>query len=216
MAAPSKSESTKSRALFGVDPYWERIHLAYRYEVAKRTKVDREAIGTSNPVFEPGEIAHVDDYGTLIGGFYNFLEWQGMILSHKERIVKAKVEHRSRTRFCLVLQRLDDGKYIICYLTSFKQAQHGHNIQSILGRLFAIAIDDTPEYPLGTPSIKMVPKWRGHSFLFALPVLRRNLVPSKVGHTRFILRMGELERVKQMVMGRVNVCPLIHVMRAMR
>jgi hypothetical protein len=193
--------------MLGIDPYWERIRLAYEYEVEKRTTAHPRAIIASNTVFEPGEIAHIDD-GTLSGGFYDFLEWQGMTLNRRERAVKVTAKRGSRGRFCLVVQRLDDGRYIVCYLASFSQVQDGEKIKNSLGRLFAIAIDDTPEFPPGTPSIKVVPKWEGYGFLYAIPVPRQNLVRPKAVNKRFILRMGELERVKRLIVERVKVCPL--------
>jgi len=188
--------------MLGVDPYWERIHLAYRFEVEKRTK---RGINPDSNLFEPGEIAHIDDDGTLLAGFYDFLEWQGMRLTRGERYLKAKVQRGQQGRFCLVLQRLCDGGYIICYLTSFNQAAHGENIQSSLARLFAIAIDGTPEYPPGTPSIKLVPAWTGGGFLYAMPVPRHNLKRTTIMKIPFILRMGELERVKRLITERVKV-----------
>lgn len=191
--------------MLGVDPYWERIHLAYHFEIEKRTQRRTQDSGVSD-VFEPGEIAYVNDDGTLIAGFYDFLEWQGIRLTHGEKFLQKKMRQDSRGRYCLVVQRLDDGRYIICYLTSFHQAMRAENIQTSLARLFAIAIDDTPEYPPGTPSIKVVPKWTGHGFLYAIPVPRQRLVRHNAVNKRFILRMGELERVKRLIVERVKVC----------
>jgi len=194
--------------MLGVDPYWERIHLAYQYEVDRRTKSKYRHVIASNMVFEPGEIAYISDDATLIGAFYDFLEWQGMTLSGIEMAAKKRIKRRSRGRFCLVLERLNHGGYIICYLASFHQAYDWRNIQSSLARLFAIAIDDTPEFPPGTPSIKVVPKWKGCGFLYGIPVYRQNLVRPVAGNVRFILRMGELERVRNLVLERVTVSPV--------
>lgn len=189
--------------MLGVDPYWERIHLAYHFEVEKRTKQG----SAPADVFEPGEIAHIDDDGTLTAGFYDFLEWQGLRLTHREKTLQKKIKRDGKGRYCLVVQRLDDGRYIICYLASFHQAVYAENIQNSLSRLFAIAIDDTPEYPPGTPSIKVAPKWTGQGFLYAIPVPRYSLVRNTtVKNKRFILRMGELERVKRLIVERVKVC----------
>jgi hypothetical protein len=188
--------------MLGVDPYWERIRLAYYYYYyeVENTMVEQQ----TNTVFEPGEIARIDDHGTLHRGFYDFLEWQGMKLSRRERVWKKKLKRETFGRYCLVVQRLDDGRYVICYLASFNHAQEGQNIQGSLARLFAIAMDDTPEFPLGTPSIKIVPKWGKYAFLHAIPVPRQNLV--RLGaNARFILRMGELERVKRLIVERVKV-----------
>lgn len=196
-AAPSRC----TISMLGVDPYWERVHLAYHYEVEKRTKAHR----TANASFEPGEIAFVNDDGTLGGAFYDFLEWQGMSLSPEEKINQRNAKRNRHGRYCLVLDRLDNDAYIVCYLTSFHQAQHGTNIQTTLARLFAIAIDETPEFPLGTPSIKVVPKWAGYGFLYAMPVCRWDLAQSRAINTRFILRLGELERVKRLILERVKV-----------
>jgi len=193
--------------MLGVDPYWERIHLAYRFQVRERTKTRRE----TNPVFYPGEIAHIDDDGTLSSCFYDFLEWQGMPLTGKEMAIKRKLSRQSFGRDCVILQRLDNNTYIVCYLASFNQAQHSQNIRSLLKKLFAIAIDDTPDYPPGTPSIKMNPKWEGYGFLYAIPVPRQNLVRHKALYSRFMLSMGELERVKRLVAERVMVSPLHYV-----
>ena len=193
--------------MLGVDSYWERIHLAYRYEVEKRTKAHQRAIIASHTVFEPGEIAHINDNGTLLAAYYDFLEWQGLELHHKEKLLRAKVHRNDYGRFCLVIERLGDGRYIVCYITSFNHTQDGQHIQSILGKLFAIAIDGTdgtPEFPPGTPSIKLVPPWRGHGFLYAMPVPRQNLKRHKHRQLRYILRMGELERVKQLIRLRVE------------
>lgn len=189
--------------MLGVDPYWERLHLAYRFEVEKRT-TNRSTVQVSE-VFEPGEIAHIDDDGSLLAGFYDFLEWQGMPLRRKEIEIKKKLRRARDGRWCLVVHRLDDGRYVICYLTLFNQAQHGENIKSSLSRLFAIAIDDTPQYPTGTPSIKLLPKWGECAFLYAMPVPRRNLVRGKTLHIRHILRVGELERVRRLIVERVKV-----------
>jgi len=128
-----------------------------------------------------------------------------MTLSRSERVLKRKVNRDSQGRYCLVLERHPDGTYIICYLTTFSQANHGKNIQSKLARLFSVAIDDTPDFPPGTPSVKVVPKWRGTGFLFAVPVRRQNLMPHKLINVRFILRMGELERVKRLILERVKI-----------
>lgn len=186
--------------MLGVDPYWERIHLAYHFEVDRRTRYK-----TSGPTFELGEIAYVEDEGTLSSSLYDFLEWQGLELTQQERVWRDKLKLNGFGRMCLVVQRLDDGTYIICFLASFGETIHGKNIKGSLAKLFAIAIDDTPEFPLGTPSIKVVPKWKGHGFLYAIPVPRRNLRRHKI-NIRFILRMGELERVKRLILERVKVC----------
>ncbi|KIM86179.1 hypothetical protein PILCRDRAFT_4719 [Piloderma croceum F 1598] len=196
--------------MLGFDPYWERIHLAYHYEVKKRTEAHLQA----NTVFYPGEVAHIKDDGTLTSGLYDFLEWQGMPLRREEMVVKRKLSRESFGRDCVILQRLDSNRYIICYITSFHQAQNSQKIQSSLGKLFAIAIDDTPEYPPGTPSIKITPKWEGHGFLLAIPVPRQNLVRHKATNSRFMLGMGELERVKQLVVEKVKVFKSDH--RAIR
>jgi hypothetical protein len=193
--------------MLGVDPYWERIHLAYYYEVKKRTLAHLQ----SNTVFYPGEIAHIEDDGTLSSGFYDFLEWQGIPLSSKEMAIKRKLNRENFGRSCVILERLPENRYIICYLTSFHQAQHGQRVQGLLGKLFAIAINDTPEYPPGTPSIKIYPKWEGCAFLYAIPVLRQNLVRHKAIKSRFMLGMGELERVKQLITERVEVSRLHYV-----
>jgi hypothetical protein len=191
--------------MLGVDSYWERIHLAYNYEVEKRTSAHQQELIATNNVFWPGEIAFIEDNGTLSSGFYDFLEWQGMPLRRKEIEIKKKLRRARDGRWCLVVHRLDDGRYVICYLTLFNQAQHGENIKSSLSRLFAIAIDDTPQYPTGTPSIKLLPKWGEYAFLYAMPVPRRNLVRGKTLHIRHILRVGELERVRRLIVERVKV-----------
>ena len=191
--------------MLGFDPYWERIDAAYNYEIRRRTE-----ILAANTPLEPGEIAHVADDGTLAAGFYDFMEWHGMKLTKQEESIRTKlklgaVKGGSRGRFCLVIQRLDDGRYIICYLTSFNSIKYGTNLEGLLGKLFAVAIDDTPDYPPGTPSIKVLPKWHGNGFLYTIPVPRKNLQRKKSG-IRFMLRMGELERVKRLVSDRVQVC----------
>lgn len=191
--------------MLGVDPYWERIHLAYdffynhpQYHIPRRQ---------AEVEFEPGEIAHIEDEGTLVRGLYDFLEWQGLPITRQEIIVRDKAKDRGTSgRMCLVLQRLADGRYLICYLASFRQVTYGADIQSPLARLFSIALEDTPEFPEGTPSIKIIPKWGVHGFLYALPIPRRKLVRHKARDVRFMLRLGELERVKRLILDRVQVC----------
>lgn len=193
--------------MLGFDTYWERIDAAYRYEVRRRTRILEDE--AANTPLEPGEIAHIDDDGTLSAGFYDFMEWQGMKLTRREEGIRAKLKlnvlrGNSFGRWCLVIQRLDDGRYIICYLTSFNSLKYGANLESLLGKLFAVAIDDTPEYPPGTPSIKMSPKWHGNGFLYAIPVPRENLRRHSISG-RIMLRMGELERIKRLISERVQV-----------
>ncbi|KAF7969525.1 hypothetical protein HWV62_27019 [Athelia sp. TMB] len=139
------------------------------------------------------------------------MEWQGLPITRDERIIRDKAKKDMRGRMCLVLQRLADGRYLICYLTSFGQRKLGQNIESTLGRLFAIAVDDTPDFPAGTPSIKVCPKWGGHAFLYALPVPRANLVRHKLAkRVRFMLHIGELERLKTMIVDRMRVFKAFH------
>jgi hypothetical protein len=193
--------------MLGLDPYWERIHLSYHYEVQERTEVRI----LPNADFNPGEIAHIKDDGTLGSALYDFLEWQGMPLTREEMAVKKMLNRKSFGRDCVILQRLDSNRYIICYITTFHQAQHSERIRSSLGRLFAIALNDTPEYPPGTPSIKIEPKWEGYGFIYAIPVPRQNLVRHKATKSRFMLCLGELERLKRLVVERVKVSPFHYV-----
>lgn len=154
--------------------------------------------------FLPGEIAHIQDDGSLICGFYDFATWQGLKITQEESKLISMAGPVGR--MCLVLQRLADGTYLVCFLTSFGGTKRGEKIASPLGRLFAVAIDDTAEYPKGTPSVKFTPKWLNGAFLYALPVPRKTLVRHKLAkHRPFMLSVGELERVKRLILDRIRV-----------
>lgn len=221
---PSPAHAGIAQYMLGSSPFWDHINLAYELLQDPRAlsqpdeaQLDKSADRLTRleqyrghqkkeDEFLPGEIAHIQDDGSLIRGFYDFVTWQGLKITQEESRLRNLAKREPTGRMCLVLQRLADGTYLICFLTSFGGTKRGVNIASPLGRLFAVAIEDTEEFPKGTPSVKLTPKWRTGAFLYALPVPRKKLVRHKLAkYMPFMLSVGELERVKRLILDRIRV-----------
>lgn len=194
------------------DPRWEQMHDMYEYEFAKRThnltsttlNLSAEEQLAASQLFEPGEIAHIRGCGGVNLAFLEFLQGQGYKLSAKERCLKYNMKHTGESigKYCIVLERLGAGKYIVCYITSFHKIIHGSGL-SPTATLFSIAMGDTPPYPPDIKPLRITPSWIGSGFIFGVPVIREGL--KKVKYGRYLAHYGELHRLKSLIRERLKV-----------
>lgn len=186
---------------------WERVNLANFFDYARRTREynqDKNELDSGDPVFDAGEIALTD--GGLPLAFLNFLKRRGYQLSTQEQILLARLKRYNHKRYCLVLRRLDNGDYIVCYLATHGRAFFGKNIANPIGRFFSIALGSTPEWPPGTDPIKVSPRWIKGSFIYGVPVVQSKLTVPKYGTARrFMVQSGELQRLMTFIEKRIKV-----------
>ncbi|KDQ61114.1 hypothetical protein JAAARDRAFT_709778 [Jaapia argillacea MUCL 33604] len=184
--------------MHNLDPFWERLHVAYELEAQKRSTYIQN---TSPTLFEPGEIAYSPGLG-VTSTYYRFLKLQGYRLT-KEELFFDKQRHPSRGKYCLVIQRLRDGSYLVCPLTTVGRLGVGADIPNPALRFFAVAIGTTPEWPPGVQPIATYPTWRGNGFLFGAPIRRTKLIKPNL-YVRAMLRAGELDRVKKLLVEKIK------------
>jgi hypothetical protein len=181
-----------------VDPYWEGIHLACFFEFSKRTR--KKYLDRPDGVFDPGDIAHVS--GSLTASFYEFVKGRGLQLFAGERKLLTFVSEMP-DRYCLVLNRHGDGKYTVCYLTTFGGATHGKYIASPIGQFFGLALGKTAKWPPGIKAVRTTPPWDGPAYLFTVPIVREGLDAPRMDG-RVTLEPGELERVRKIVDNKIQ------------
>ncbi|KAF9227725.1 hypothetical protein BS17DRAFT_813628 [Gyrodon lividus] len=192
----------------GVDLPWERIRCLYEYELAKRAQpistqsdFSPEEQLKANRLFEPGDIAHVNRKG---GVSLSFLQSRGYKLSTEERPLKYAMEDigESMEKYCLVFERLATHKYIVCYITSFRNIVDPEGL-SPSAVLFSIGMGDTPFYSSGVQPLRIVPSRVWHGFVYRVPVIREEL--KKVKHGRYFADFGELDRIKLLIKDRLKI-----------
>ncbi|KAJ8507493.1 hypothetical protein ONZ45_g10150 [Pleurotus djamor] len=182
---------------------WERNTLATYLEFTRRTgQFNKDERG--NVSFHAGELALTD--GGLPHAFVEFVQRRGYRLTSQERELLLPGFRGDLKRYCLVLGRLEDGRYLVCYLATFNKAFHGKNISSPIGRFFSISIGKTIPWPPGYASIKVSPPWPEGSFIFGVPIVRSNLTVPKFGTSRrFMVDSGELQRLKSFIQTRIQL-----------
>lgn len=212
-APPSPWDDDPLSSPWDADPrwHWESLHLAYHFELIRRTqtlaqqRLTAAELRQAKLVFEPGEIAHVS--GGLNLAFLHFLEARGYELNMHERALRKWLGRRKSGKYCVVVERVNEDTYWVCYITSFGDCRNGRDISSPVGRYFGLALGDTPPWPPDLPTIDTNPHWEGGAaYIVAMPVLRRGLASTGRGSFRHMLQAGALERVRQQVMLRVQVC----------
>lgn len=178
------------------DSFWEAIHLANRF-AHRRTVV--KYFDRLSGVFEAGDIAYA--YGSLSASYHDFLARRGYELTVPERARSR--HHLARGRYCVVLDYLGAGTYVICYLTTFGRSRNYEDIRSPIGQLFGLPIGQFTKWP-GVKHLRTDPPWnyQRNSYILGIPTIRRGLInpnyPSR-------LLPGELERVKSLIVERVEV-----------
>lgn len=153
--------------------------------------------------FEPGDIAYLEGY--IHDAFTDHLVQRGYHTSFLE------TPRANRTgRYCLVLRRLGDDRYLVCYLTSFGGASGYEDVNTLMGRTYGLPLGESVYWP-GIPSLETRPMWNG-GFIFAIPVVREGLSRSNLS-VRCRLVPSELERAKILIRERlqVRITELIHV-----
>jgi hypothetical protein len=197
-----------------VDPYWERIRLAFDFEnekwsrnwIWKRGLKKTDERGRDDR-FLPGQILYVK--GSISGSWFDYLERQGYTLLDRELRERQSAAQNNQNydtgKYCVVVDRLGTGRYIVCHLTTFARSLDPKNITSPLGRFFSLAVEDTPGWPVGMPSLRTNPKWNGGAFVVALPVVREYLLLPTGLPSRFALWPGELHRLRRFIFERGQV-----------
>ncbi|KAL4077239.1 hypothetical protein V8B97DRAFT_1409510 [Scleroderma yunnanense] len=112
----------------------------------------RELISSSTQVLRPGQIAYVSGQGGVNLALLEFLERQGYPLTVTERAMKRKHQQQMPLvgKYCLVLERLEKDRYLVCYMTTFQKAVSATNM-SPLARFFGFAVGKTPPHPSDIP-----------------------------------------------------------------
>ncbi|KII88119.1 hypothetical protein PLICRDRAFT_175761 [Plicaturopsis crispa FD-325 SS-3] len=190
-------------------PFWERIHLASLYEFKKRVNAHPPESGYH--LVEPGEIGFCKT-GSVNDAYFKHLRRRGFELSPMEVRLERDVKRRgSQGRPCLVLDRIDGGKYVACFLSTFGHVRYGRDLPGSAARFFGIAVGDTPPYPPGVEPIEVTPKWEGDAFLFSIPIV---LEPDEVMFTttgrRHRVSVFELKRIKDLVIRKMKAFDTHH------
>jgi hypothetical protein len=213
-AARKKSESNPGAARLGsigqvsLDVYWDRLHLAYEFDIVERYNrtIRDESNGQTrrnNDYFEPGEIAHL--HGGINDAYCNFLESLGYKLTPLEQSQRRRISRQKGGKYCLVLDRVAEDTYWICYLTTFGNARRGDLISNAAGRYFALAFGESEPWPPDFPAVDTQPKWNNLAYIFAVPVLAKGLTAPWTMNTRVMLQAGAMERIKQQITLKLRV-----------
>jgi hypothetical protein len=179
-----------------VQPVWECLRLAQELAY-QRFDAEYFALPTDDS-FEPGDLAYHNE-GSLHEAFIEMMKKKGHELSPFESLPQ---KFKRVGRYCLVLRRLRDDQYIICYLTSFGGARKYGDVTSLLGRVYGLPLGENIHWP-GIPSLRTRPMWKG-GFILAIPVIRQDLRRTNLAF-RCRLTSSELERAKQLIRERQQV-----------
>lgn len=181
--------------------FWQCIRLAT--VTAFRQSRWRYFLAPPPGPFEPGDLAYVS--GSVNECFKELVEDKGYQLVPGEEV---RFEHKGR--YCLVLRQLRGDRYLVCYLTTFGGAKDRQEIDSPIGRYFALPIGVQDRWP-GTPSLRTWPPWTPEAFVMGIPVARDGLQRTNLP-VRFRLFPSELERAKLLIRDRLVVslsCPQV-------
>ncbi|KAG5719601.1 hypothetical protein E4T56_gene8947 [Termitomyces sp. T112] len=160
--------------------------LSLRNYVAKETP-DGE--------FEPGDFAYYE--GSLHEAFTEFLKRKGYRLTPTEDTTMPK-----KGRYCLVLQRLSQDEYIVCYCASYGGAKSFHDIKDPVARHFGIPLNENATWP-GVSPLKTLPPWKSTygAYLLAIPMVCEGLLPSNI-QMRIRLLFRDVQRLRRLIVDR--------------
>ncbi|KAL0946813.1 hypothetical protein HGRIS_012982 [Hohenbuehelia grisea] len=187
-----------------VDLVWERVNLATEVEDSWRRRRDFKTRITPGGVqYDPGEIAIAE--GGIALAWLSFLERRNFLLTLEEHQQLRKVRQMNAYRHCVVIDRIDENSYHVCFLATFDDIKDGSKIDTPISKFFSFAIGDTKPWPPGYEPIKIGQRW-SDSFVFCVPVARSNLLIPRFGTAnRALLEPGELERITEFMQRRVGL-----------
>ncbi|TDL26143.1 hypothetical protein BD410DRAFT_784185 [Rickenella mellea] len=177
------------------DIAWQRLDQYFAREVREYLKQPKFRVPASFSLrqFRPGEIVHTD--GGMYSAFATFLTQRGLRLWSTEKT--GYISNNKPTKFCVILDRLGDGWYRVCFLTTVGGTV-APNPENPLLWLYSIAVHPCNPWPPGVRPLRTYPL-KTPSFVVGLPVLTKTLRPLHNTNKRVHLTSGELERLRAFV-----------------
>lgn len=181
-----------------VNYHWEwireELQVLSRQHYTERRHVDE---------FEPGDFAYHE--GSLHEVFVEFLKRKGYQLSPFENTPMPK-----KGRYCLVIQRLSQNTYIVCYCASYGGAKGFHEVYDPIARHFGIPLNENSVWP-GVSPLQTSPPWKSNSgaYIFAIPMICEGLLPTNIPTTKIRLISHDIQRLRRIIVDRSQVRRLL-------
>jgi len=174
-----------------------RIHAWERVRYLTRTLADHSM--RRKGFFQPGDIACCR--GSIERAFVHHLQDLDIALEAWE----GEKNFQKPLRFCVVNKRFEGDLYEVFLMTTFGQARTFDGLRPI-AQMYGIPVGGMNWFENIDPIQTFPPSfgWERKSFIFAIPVLARDVIPAAMRWTVKLVP-GELERLRTISDNKMNV-----------